>query len=469
MKTLTKRFIPVILTIAVFSILISGNSVYYDFPEAYISAETAAEQSGNYTLGISDTEGNPGDKVTVDVIFSGDCNLDSIDAVMKWEDSDLKADKVTGVSEIGISSVIGSNYITFAGFSSDLSGASSGSIVSVDFTIPENAQPGTIYDLTFKAVNVLGTVDGDGNTLNILNNADITAGKITVKGADTDTVPHVSLSDIEGKPGETVTVDVLYDCKYNFDAIDAAIKWNDTNLKSESVSGAENVNATYLNGSGYVTLAGYTSVTGGISSGKIASIDFVIPDDAQPGTVYNLTFTVVSTVSVYNEDGVQTDMSQKAVMNRGTIKVSEGAVTTAVTSATKPIATTVTTVNTTVSKTTDVSETSDTAAVTSATKQVTVTTAESTFASSSTLASTSVSAAETTVTTPVSTTETIKGDADLDGKLSVRDATVIAQKLAQNKKEELPERADFNGDNVINVRDAAAIARYLANEYKNSK
>jgi hypothetical protein len=54
----------------------------------------------------------------------------------------------------------------------------------------------------------------------------------------------------------------------------------------------------------------------------------------------------------------------------------------------------------------------------------------------------------------------VKGDANGDNMLNVRDATYIARNIAQGN--ELPASADFNDDGVVNVRDAAAIARYLA-------
>ncbi|MGN0613226.1 MAG: lectin-like protein, partial [Porcipelethomonas sp.] len=56
----------------------------------------------------------------------------------------------------------------------------------------------------------------------------------------------------------------------------------------------------------------------------------------------------------------------------------------------------------------------------------------------------------------------ILGDANIDGKVNVRDAAFIAQKLAQGKANELTIAADFNEDGTINVRDAAAIAKFLA-------
>ena len=56
----------------------------------------------------------------------------------------------------------------------------------------------------------------------------------------------------------------------------------------------------------------------------------------------------------------------------------------------------------------------------------------------------------------------VKGDANGDHKLSVRDSAYIAKMLAQGRAVELPVCADFNEDNKVNVRDAAAIAKYLA-------
>ena len=60
---------------------------------------------------------------------------------------------------------------------------------------------------------------------------------------------------------------------------------------------------------------------------------------------------------------------------------------------------------------------------------------------------------------------TLKGDANNDGKLDVRDAAYIARLLANGKGKGIPPIADFNGDGTVNVRDAAAIARFLAKKH----
>lgn len=68
-------------------------------------------------------------------------------------------------------------------------------------------------------------------------------------------------------------------------------------------------------------------------------------------------------------------------------------------------------------------------------------------------------------TTAVSPNNAVAGDANLDGKLDVRDPAYIAYILSIQQISLLPAKADYNSDGKINVRDAAAIAKYLANRY----
>lgn len=60
----------------------------------------------------------------------------------------------------------------------------------------------------------------------------------------------------------------------------------------------------------------------------------------------------------------------------------------------------------------------------------------------------------------VSAAENVKGDANGDGKFTIRDAAFIASCLAQNKA--MNSAADYDGDGKITIRDAAAIARKLS-------
>ena len=58
----------------------------------------------------------------------------------------------------------------------------------------------------------------------------------------------------------------------------------------------------------------------------------------------------------------------------------------------------------------------------------------------------------------------VKGDANKDGKVDVRDAATIAHSLSKGDK--LPKSADYNGDGKTDVRDAAAIAQALSGHKK---
>ena len=58
----------------------------------------------------------------------------------------------------------------------------------------------------------------------------------------------------------------------------------------------------------------------------------------------------------------------------------------------------------------------------------------------------------------------VLGDANSDGKVTVRDCAYIAGCLSRGKADMLPDSADYNGDGIKNVRDAAAISKALANK-----
>lgn len=66
-------------------------------------------------------------------------------------------------------------------------------------------------------------------------------------------------------------------------------------------------------------------------------------------------------------------------------------------------------------------------------------------------------------------TNIVRGDANNDGVLNIRDAAFIIKHLAKGQKDKLPKCSDFNGDGEVTVRDAAKIAQYLASQRFNSK
>ncbi len=63
---------------------------------------------------------------------------------------------------------------------------------------------------------------------------------------------------------------------------------------------------------------------------------------------------------------------------------------------------------------------------------------------------------------PLGLSITMFGDANADGKITVRDAAAIAAGLANSNVDELPGNGDYNRDGSVTVRDAAKIASDLA-------
>jgi hypothetical protein len=64
-----------------------------------------------------------------------------------------------------------------------------------------------------------------------------------------------------------------------------------------------------------------------------------------------------------------------------------------------------------------------------------------------------------------STQEGIKGDIDLNGTITVQDATTLQKSLAKIIKLSTLQSAvaDFNGDGKVNIKDVTAIQKYLVN------
>lgn len=81
---------------------------------------------------------------------------------------------------------------------------------------------------------------------------------------------------------------------------------------------------------------------------------------------------------------------------------------------------------------------------------------------STAVVTTAVTKPSIVTSTAVAESNAQNGDANLDGKVNVRDAAYMAAIISVNKASMLPKTADFNGDGKKNVRDAAAIANSLA-------
>ncbi len=129
---------------------------------------------------------------------------------------------------------------------------------------------------------------------------------------------ELSLTSAQGKPGETVTVNVDVACNNNFESLDIVVTWDDKALKAAQAKAAGKAMAASDAGDGYCTVVVYGSEA--LADGPVASIDFTIPADAQMGKKYDLTISKVNTYAVFEGP----DIYSTVKVNNGTITVGEG-------------------------------------------------------------------------------------------------------------------------------------------------
>lgn len=240
--------------------------------------------------------------------------------------------------------------------------------------------------------------------------------KLEQKNEDSDY--SLSLSKANGFPGETVSIQVVIDANDAFESLDALIEWDNETLASSAAVAVNGTLCSSYNEEGMVSIVDYGS--GAIKDGAIANINFTIPENAVPGSQYEINFTSVETFTVIS-GGTSEDISESANISGTKIVVN------------KP-------------------KYSTTPAVTTTEP-----------ASETTVATTVSQVTETTV----ATTNILRGDANNDGVVNIRDAAFIARTLVNsNGKLEYSYAADYNDDGVVSIRDAAAIARFVVNSKK---
>ena len=129
----------------------------------------------------------------------------------------------------------------------------------------------------------------------------------------------LSLTSAEGLAGETVTLSVVVACNNNFESLDTVLTWDDTSLLASQAVSAGAASVASDAGPGYCTVVAYGSAA--LPDGPIANIDFTIPANAEPGTVYSINFTGNNTFAIFEGD----DIAATVPTSGGTITVVEPA------------------------------------------------------------------------------------------------------------------------------------------------
>ena len=125
----------------------------------------------------------------------------------------------------------------------------------------------------------------------------------------------LSLSSASGQAGETVTLSVNVACNNNFESLDCVVNWDDTALTAAPAAAVAPASCASDAGEGYCTVVAYGSAA--LADGAVATIDFTIPADAQPGDTYDVTFSAVNTFAIFEGD----DIASSVPVSGGTITV----------------------------------------------------------------------------------------------------------------------------------------------------
>lgn len=125
----------------------------------------------------------------------------------------------------------------------------------------------------------------------------------------------ISLSDVVGQPGETVTMPIAVSANNDCTSFDLLVAWDDATLTGSAAT-FSGCNGDTVLGDQMVSVVGYTSST--MADGAVASINFTIPEDAEDGQVYNVTISSVTSFSTATDGDVAVDSLS---LSNGTITV----------------------------------------------------------------------------------------------------------------------------------------------------
>lgn len=125
----------------------------------------------------------------------------------------------------------------------------------------------------------------------------------------------ISLSDVVGQPGETVTMPIAVSANNDCTSFDLLVAWDDATLTGSAAT-FSGCNGDSVLGDQMVSVVGYTSST--MADGAVASINFTIPEDAEDGQVYNVTISSVTSFSTATDGDVAVDSLS---LSNGTITV----------------------------------------------------------------------------------------------------------------------------------------------------
>ena len=150
-------------------------------------------------LTLTSAQGMPGEKVTVNVDVACSNNFESLDIIVSWEDKALKAAQAQPAGKAMGASDAGDGYCTVVIYGSEA--LADGTVATIDFTIPSDAQIGKTYDITVSKVNTYAIFEGP----DIYSTVKVNNGKITVGEGGSAAANSGGNNNNSNNNGQTVT------------------------------------------------------------------------------------------------------------------------------------------------------------------------------------------------------------------------------------------------------------------------
>lgn len=324
MKT-KKRFISAFTAVimTVFCVLFNvGNIFEYTNAEAALAYIPIYRPTGNLEkIGVTSAKGMPGDTVRIYTTVTAEDNMESLDVAIGWRDAALKCTGVESVDAFGarVMSTVYEGFVCICAYST--LALADGHLAALDFKIPEDAAPGTVYDINYVRLDTVATTTAD-----ITDRVGVSGGKITVLSEN-----EISESQLNMKAGDTKLLKVS-----NYGG---TITWvsDDTNVvtvKNGLVTAVGNGSACVyavvgtkllicninVTGGGQVT----TSVTGNTGTTTQTTVKTTQTTAASPSTGKTTSLTSSITVATLtNPSGTGiTDISGTGVSGTGVTDIS---------------------------------------------------------------------------------------------------------------------------------------------------
>lgn len=112
----------------------------------------------------------------------------------------------------------------------------------------------------------------------------------------------ISLGNVTGQPGETVSMPIVVSANNDCNSFELLVGWEDASLTG-STAVFSGCNGDTVLGEQKVSVVGYTSSK--MTDGTVATIDFTIPEDAEDGTVYNVSIDSLISFSTTTDGSIE--------------------------------------------------------------------------------------------------------------------------------------------------------------------